>query len=59
MAGVDLLRGNMQRMKQTPLTPPKRPAQPLSEETAAVAKPAASPQSPEPVGNAAAPKVEE
>jgi glutathione-regulated potassium-efflux system protein KefB len=37
MAGVDLLRGNMPRKKQTPLTPPKRPARPLSEETAAVA----------------------
>ena len=36
MAGVDLLRGNMPRKKQTPLTPPKRPAQPLSEETAEV-----------------------
>ncbi len=37
MAGVDLLHGNMPRKKQTPLTPPKRPARPLSEETAAVA----------------------
>jgi glutathione-regulated potassium-efflux system protein KefB len=39
MAGVDLLRGNMPRMKQTPLTPPRRSARPLSEETAAVATP--------------------
>jgi hypothetical protein len=48
----------MPRMKQTPLTPPRRPAQPLSEETAAVAKPVRSSQSPESVGEAAAPKVE-
>jgi glutathione-regulated potassium-efflux system protein KefB len=34
MAGVDLLRGNMPRMKQKPLTPPKRPGRALSEETA-------------------------
>jgi glutathione-regulated potassium-efflux system protein KefB len=48
-AGVDLLRGNMPRMKQTPLTPPKRPARALSEETAAVAAPASpQPQSPQP-----------
>jgi glutathione-regulated potassium-efflux system protein KefB len=39
MAGVDLLRGNMPKKKQTPLTPPKRPARPLSEETAVVAAP--------------------
>jgi glutathione-regulated potassium-efflux system protein KefB len=45
-AGVDLLRGNMPRMKQTPLTPPKRPARALSEETAAVT-PSAQPQSPQ------------
>ena len=38
MAGVDLLRGNMPRMKQKPLTPPKRAAQPLSEETAAATR---------------------
>jgi glutathione-regulated potassium-efflux system protein KefB len=35
MAGVDLLRGNMPRMKQKPLTTPKRQGQALSEETAA------------------------
>jgi glutathione-regulated potassium-efflux system protein KefB len=35
MAGVDLLRGNMPRMKQKPLTQPKRPGRALSEETAA------------------------
>ncbi len=57
MAGVDLLRGNMPRMKQTPLSPPKRPAQPLSEETAAVAKPA-RPPSTEAVGAAAEPTRE-
>ena len=39
MAGVDLLRGNMPRMKQKPLTPPKRPARPLSEETASATRP--------------------
>jgi glutathione-regulated potassium-efflux system protein KefB len=40
-AGIDLLRGNMPgRMRQTPLTPPRRQARPLSEDTAAVAKPA-------------------
>jgi glutathione-regulated potassium-efflux system protein KefB len=44
MAGVDLLRGNMPRKKQTPLTPPKRPARPLSEETAVVAAPPAEPR---------------
>jgi glutathione-regulated potassium-efflux system protein KefB len=36
MAGVDLLRGNMPRMKQTPLTPPKRTGRPLSEKTSEV-----------------------
>ena len=35
MAGVDLLRGNMPRMKQKPLTTPRRQGQALSEETAA------------------------
>lgn len=35
MAGVDLLRGNMPRMKQKPLTTPRRQARALSEETAA------------------------
>ncbi len=35
-AGVDLLRGNMPRMKQTPLTPPKRTGRPLSEKTSEV-----------------------
>ena len=35
MAGVDLLRGNMPRMKQKPLTPPRRPGRALSDETAA------------------------
>lgn len=35
MAGIDLLRGNMQpRMKQKPLITPKRPGRALSEETA-------------------------
>jgi glutathione-regulated potassium-efflux system protein KefB len=49
MAGVDLLRGNMPRKKQTPLTPPKHPAQPLSEETAQVAaQPEPPPQGQEP-----------
>jgi glutathione-regulated potassium-efflux system protein KefB len=42
MAGVDLLRGNMPRMKQKPLTQPKRQAQALSEETAAATRPAAA-----------------
>jgi glutathione-regulated potassium-efflux system protein KefB len=47
MAGVDLLRGNMPRKKQTPLTPPRRPPRPLSEETAAVAaKPEPQSQTP-------------
>jgi glutathione-regulated potassium-efflux system protein KefB len=71
-AGVDLLRGNMPRMKQTPLTPPRRPAQPLSEETAEVTgrvpKPVSlpepqsepqsepQPQGPEPGGGAPAPQ---
>jgi glutathione-regulated potassium-efflux system protein KefB len=50
-AGIDLLRGNMPpRMKQTPLTPPRRPARPLSEETAAVATPPSQPQSPDAAG---------
>jgi glutathione-regulated potassium-efflux system protein KefB len=43
MAGVDLLRGNMPRMKQKPLTPPKRPSRALSDETAAVATAPVSP----------------
>lgn len=38
MAGVDLIRGNIPRMKQKPLTPPKRPARPLSEETASATR---------------------
>ena len=38
MAGVDLLRGNMPRMKQKPLTPPKRPGRVLSEETASATR---------------------
>jgi glutathione-regulated potassium-efflux system protein KefB len=42
MAGVDLLRGNMPRMKQKPLTQPKRQAQALSEETAAATRSAAA-----------------
>jgi glutathione-regulated potassium-efflux system protein KefB len=42
MAGVDLLRGNMPRMKQKPLTTPKRQGQALSEETAAATQTAAS-----------------
>ena len=58
MAGVDLLRGNMPRMKQKPLTPPKRPARALSEETAAVATPP-EPQSTGSASDAAAPKREE
>jgi glutathione-regulated potassium-efflux system protein KefB len=33
-AGLDLVRGNMPRMQQKPLTQPKRPGRPLSEETA-------------------------
>jgi glutathione-regulated potassium-efflux system protein KefB len=36
-AGLDLVRGNLPRMQQKPLTQPKRPARPLSEETAAAA----------------------
>jgi glutathione-regulated potassium-efflux system protein KefB len=47
-AGIDLLRGNMPRMKQTPLTPPKRPAQPLSEETAVVTAKASTAPPPPP-----------
>jgi glutathione-regulated potassium-efflux system protein KefB len=43
-AGIDLLRGNMPRMKQTPLTPPKRPGQALSEETAVVTAREPTPQ---------------
>jgi glutathione-regulated potassium-efflux system protein KefB len=35
MAGVDLLRGNIPRMKQKPLTQPRRTGRALSEETAA------------------------
>jgi glutathione-regulated potassium-efflux system protein KefB len=42
MAGVDLLRGNMPRMKQKPLTTPKRQGQALSEETAAATQTAAA-----------------
>jgi glutathione-regulated potassium-efflux system protein KefB len=56
-AGIDLLRGNMPRMKQTPLTPPRRPAQPLSEETAVVtANVSAPPQASD--ADAAGPKQE-
>jgi glutathione-regulated potassium-efflux system protein KefB len=64
-AGIDLIRGNMPRMKQTPLTPPKRPAQPLSEETAEVTArvpataPVPAPRAAEPGGSAPAPKKEE
>ena len=58
MAGVDLLRGNMPRMKQKPLTPPKRPARALSEETAAMAT-SAQQQSAEPSGEAPAPQKQE
>ena len=53
MAGVDLLRGNMPRKKQTPLTPPRRPARPLSDETAAVAARPEPPQAQEPAAAAA------
>jgi glutathione-regulated potassium-efflux system protein KefB len=52
MAGVDLLRGNMPRKKQTPLTPPRHPARPLSEETAVVAARPEPPQGEEPVAQA-------
>ncbi|MFZ1105935.1 MAG: monovalent cation:proton antiporter-2 (CPA2) family protein [Hyphomicrobiaceae bacterium] len=66
-AGVDLIRGNMPRMKQTPLTPPKRPAQPLSEETAEVTarvpatapNPVPKPQGAESGGGAPTPQKEE
>ncbi len=44
MAGVDLLRGNMPRMKQKPLTTPKRPGRALSEETAAATQDALQPE---------------
>jgi glutathione-regulated potassium-efflux system protein KefB len=54
MAGVDLLRGNMPRMKQKPLTPPKRPGRALSEETAAATR-AAPPSTPSPAAQAGAP----
>jgi glutathione-regulated potassium-efflux system protein KefB len=47
MAGVDLLRGNMPRMKQKPLTPPKRPGRALSDETAAATRTALQPGSSE------------
>ena len=53
MAGVDLLRGNMPRKMQTPLTPPRRPARLLSDETAVVAAQPEPPQVQEP---AAAPR---
>ena len=45
MAGVDLLRGNMPRMKQKPLTTPKRPGRALSEETAAATQTELQPES--------------
>lgn len=44
MAGVDLLRGNMPRMKQKPLTTPKRPGRALSEEAAAATQAALQPE---------------
>jgi glutathione-regulated potassium-efflux system protein KefB len=47
MAGIDLLRGNMPRMKQKPLTTPKRPGRALSEETAAATQTALQPESSE------------
>jgi glutathione-regulated potassium-efflux system protein KefB len=48
MAGIDLLRGNMPRMKQKPLTTPKRPGRALSEETAAATQTALQPENSEP-----------
>ncbi len=48
MAGVDLLRGNMPRMKQKPLTTPKRPGRALSEETAAATQTALHSETSEP-----------
>jgi glutathione-regulated potassium-efflux system protein KefB len=57
-AGIDLLRGNMPRMKQTPLTPPKRPAQALNEETAVVTAKVPTPQPRASDAGAAEPKQE-
>ncbi len=48
MAGVDLLRGNMPRMKQKPLTTPKRPGRALTEETAAATQTALHSEASEP-----------
>jgi glutathione-regulated potassium-efflux system protein KefB len=48
MAGIDLLRGNMPRVKQKPLTTPKRPGRALSEETAAATQTALQPENSEP-----------
>jgi glutathione-regulated potassium-efflux system protein KefB len=57
-AGVDLLRGNMPRMKQTPLTPPKRTGRPLSEETSEVTTRVVKPQGAEVADNTPAPRNE-
>ena len=58
MAGVDLLRGNMPRMKQKPLTPPRRPGRALSDETAAATQSSAEQGVTVPASSGAAQKGE-